>query len=1212
MILTMILTIDNTMKRLFILLALFSCLVTEAQIPADTGSLRRKINTDIVTNGSKAITATNLNNILIGITNLMKAYAIDSAYRIADTIFLTRRGGFTTIKVTLNSGGAPTETDPTVSAAAKNISSSDISFWNAKQQALVTGSGITLTANFITANKDSALWNAGKLNGNGIADTIPTNGQVLTWNGTYWVPRTPANGSVPNLSQVLAAGASIGATTRTIKGNGIIDLLFDSLHNYEIRYGNRVKIYADGGQASLWLGPTYVKMIAADSVFVQGSGKFSVQAPTSLYGSLTITGLGAPVSDTNVFAQAVFNKSTGAMGQMDHWVVGSPGGSGMTNPMSSAGDIIYGGSGGSPLRLPAGTSHGILHSGTTPGWGPVDVTTEISGVVPISHLASGTPDGTKYVRDDGTLAVPPGVGLSGLTAGRISVANSGTTITDYSGFTYNNASHSLSADTVVHKKAKTDTVQFASSVLVPNGAMYWSFGDSFTAGSNASPFDSAYNPRISAYYHLPMTNFGVSGSSIVPMTQAMYANINYPHKVFASLMVGFNNVRTQGNDMTDFNMIMQGYKACYLNHFMKNYTPAGDASVVQGGSWTAPQDIRGYGGKSTNGAFTTSSGAYLEWSFTDSTVGVGMIGHNGSVSSVNVSIDGVFVETVNRSGQADAPTNSAALVRYYQGLTYGTHTIRITANSGGLFLVDYFCNMVTKNEAQTLLFYEIPKMNAAGYALGPAHLTAATFDSANAKLDSLFATFRVYPCYIVPTNTFFNTATDVDLGDNVHPSNLGHRHLAQGGEAQIGSSLLGIQDGAMFYANGSLHFNSAGIIKQIVDGDVVYNGGQPTYGNMLRIGSNEPKATAILSGGDTIAYFINGVNKAEIFGPTRIWGTVQAETGAVLLTNSITPSLGVTAQLGSYGLQSGLMLTRNTGVTDENHWMQGPLVNKYYHYAVSDAGATVSYMTISRTGVNIDSVNFPNGHIMIGHMPTSSTMDSVVRWNRSTRKLEYGPMGGGAAWGSITGTLSSQSDLNTALGLKAPLASPSLTGTPTAPTASAGTNTTQIATTAFVRSQVAQQISDSNAANSTVFDSQYFSSTGTAPDTLRTTAHPFDFKSRDSIVTTSTSLATIATYGYPLSTDGTGQMTVVIMGADASDPTKYFKQRTEVGWHKSSGTMTVENTDNVFTPHTSGLGSPSISITASGGNILVKVTPGNSNTTNWKVIMISGAIPLFL
>lgn len=42
-----------------------------------------------------------------------------------------------------------------------------------------------------------------------------------------------------------------------------------------------------------------------------------------------------------------------------------------------------------------------------------------------------------------------------------------------------------------------------------------------------------------------------------------------------------------------------------------------------------------------------------------------------------------------------------------------------------------------------------------------------------------------------------------------------------------------------------------------------------------------------------------------------------------------------------------------------------------------------------------------------------------------------------------------------AIDLKAPLASPSFTGTPTAPTAVAGTNTTQLATTAFVAAAVA-------------------------------------------------------------------------------------------------------------------------------------------------------------
>lgn len=44
--------------------------------------------------------------------------------------------------------------------------------------------------------------------------------------------------------------------------------------------------------------------------------------------------------------------------------------------------------------------------------------------------------------------------------------------------------------------------------------------------------------------------------------------------------------------------------------------------------------------------------------------------------------------------------------------------------------------------------------------------------------------------------------------------------------------------------------------------------------------------------------------------------------------------------------------------------------------------------------------------------------------------------------------------VTTALGLKAPLESPALTGTPTAPTATAGTNTTQVSTTAFVKTAI--------------------------------------------------------------------------------------------------------------------------------------------------------------
>jgi hypothetical protein len=63
--------------------------------------------------------------------------------------------------------------------------------------------------------------------------------------------------------------------------------------------------------------------------------------------------------------------------------------------------------------------------------------------------------------------------------------------------------------------------------------------------------------------------------------------------------------------------------------------------------------------------------------------------------------------------------------------------------------------------------------------------------------------------------------------------------------------------------------------------------------------------------------------------------------------------------------------------------------------------------------------------------------------------------GGGGVWGQITGNIQNQGDLQSEFGAYAPLASPALSGTPTAPTATGGTNTTQLATTAFVAAAVA-------------------------------------------------------------------------------------------------------------------------------------------------------------
>lgn len=78
----------------------------------------------------------------------------------------------------------------------------------------------------------------------------------------------------------------------------------------------------------------------------------------------------------------------------------------------------------------------------------------------------------------------------------------------------------------------------------------------------------------------------------------------------------------------------------------------------------------------------------------------------------------------------------------------------------------------------------------------------------------------------------------------------------------------------------------------------------------------------------------------------------------------------------------------------------------------------------------------------------AAELADTVPWAGVTGKpTSFTPTSHGHAVSEVTG-------LQTALDAKAPLASPALTGTPTAPTAGAGTNTAQIATTAFVSAAI--------------------------------------------------------------------------------------------------------------------------------------------------------------
>ena len=81
-----------------------------------------------------------------------------------------------------------------------------------------------------------------------------------------------------------------------------------------------------------------------------------------------------------------------------------------------------------------------------------------------------------------------------------------------------------------------------------------------------------------------------------------------------------------------------------------------------------------------------------------------------------------------------------------------------------------------------------------------------------------------------------------------------------------------------------------------------------------------------------------------------------------------------------------------------------------------------------------------------------STSKTVTGWNEG--KITYG---------DIQIAQSQVNNLTTDLDSKAPIDSPNFTGTPTGPTAATGTDTTQLATTAFVNAEIAAKMGESDA-----------------------------------------------------------------------------------------------------------------------------------------------------
>ena len=201
---------------------------------------------------------------------------------------------------------------------------------------------------------------------------------------------------------------------------------------------------------------------------------------------------------------------------------------------------------------------------------------------------------------------------------------------------------------------------------------------------------------------------------------------------------------------------------------------------------------------------------------------------------------------------------------------------------------------------------------------------------------------------------------------------------------------------------------------------------------------------------DSLTVFCKARSANKDYVQIKNWGessSASAPSGYVAITKVKT----LTPTDVAVGTNNGQLKVNGTDITVYTHPTQTAYTSK-------GTATKVPQITTDSTGhiTSVSEVTI-SGVTPSSHASTATTYGIGTTSNYGHVKLATGDMNGAT---NTDGVAVSKNHTHSQY---APKASPALTGTPTAPTAADGTNTTQIATTAFVQSAVAQGLSVSDA-----------------------------------------------------------------------------------------------------------------------------------------------------
>lgn len=176
-----------------------------------------------------------------------------------------------------------------------------------------------------------------------------------------------------------------------------------------------------------------------------------------------------------------------------------------------------------------------------------------------------------------------------------------------------------------------------------------------------------------------------------------------------------------------------------------------------------------------------------------------------------------------------------------------------------------------------------------------------------------------------------------------------------------------------------------------------------------------------------------------------------AATDVVRLQELATIAHGGTISPVPIGGTTGQVLTKNSNTTYDYSWQSPSNPSTPTFTNITLTGSSSGSSVLQASAVASGTITFPAGTDTVVTLAATQTLTNKSLTSPALTGVPVAPT---ATAGTNNTQIATTAYADTALALKAPLASPTLTGVPLAPTATAGTSTTQIATTSFVQTAI--------------------------------------------------------------------------------------------------------------------------------------------------------------